>query len=251
MMKGRLKAIVAAKVVPTVAKTEKMDLAKVVKFQKSKRTLEREAQAQVIAERLDKIVGEQVLMAGILGPDSDIVLSVEQTRARVEEVARTLPPDDVAIYLVNAGQMEANEVSTAVEDVPALAKRAAAAVDYSSLEAVMGGGSMLEAFYPAVEASEDGDGSRPGSAMSPMNRTMTGARLLYSPRAVPSWQAGLGLTAGGAKPPPRRQGASARVKPASSVDKAVDRLTTDGFSAKKTLSPVRSKRQQPDLCTTN
>ena len=105
----------------------------------------------------------------------------------------------------------------------------------------MGGGSMLEAFYPAVEASEDGDGSRPGSAMSPMNRTMTGARLLYSPRAVPSWQAGLGLTAGGAKPPPRKQGASARVKPASSVDKAVDRLTTDGFSAKKTLSPVRSQ----------
>ena len=105
----------------------------------------------------------------------------------------------------------------------------------------MGGGSMLEAFYPAVEASEDGDGSRPGSAMSPMNRTMTGARLLYSPRAVPSWQAGLGLTAGGAKPPPRRQGAAARVKPASSVDKAVDRLTTDGFSAKKTLSPVRSQ----------
>ena len=43
-----------------------------------------------IAERLAKIVGEQVLMAGILGPDSDIVLSVEQTRARVEEVARTL-----------------------------------------------------------------------------------------------------------------------------------------------------------------
>ena len=50
----------------------------------------------------------------------------------------------MAIYLVNAGQMEANEVNAAVEDVPALAKRAAAAVDYSSLEAVMGGGSMLE-----------------------------------------------------------------------------------------------------------